>query len=108
MNEDRGTGPLGARVMQKKGCGSRAGRLASRRPQEPDPGHAGEGSVPVAGAIDQLSVFEGVRPTRTGDLALESQGMAQYRRTPGTSASTGCSRSGSRPTWSCPGSSRER
>jgi NCS1 family nucleobase:cation symporter-1 len=30
----------------------------------------------VAGAIDELSVFEGVRPTRTGDLALESQGMA--------------------------------
>jgi NCS1 family nucleobase:cation symporter-1 len=30
----------------------------------------------VAGATDELSVFEGVRPTRTGDLALESQGMA--------------------------------
>ena len=30
----------------------------------------------MAGAIDELSVFEGVRPTRTGDLALESQGMA--------------------------------
>jgi nucleobase:cation symporter-1, NCS1 family len=30
----------------------------------------------VAGTIDELSVFEGVRPTRTGDLALESQGMA--------------------------------
>ncbi len=26
--------------------------------------------------IDELSVFEGVRPSRTGDLALESQGMA--------------------------------
>ena len=52
------------------------GWLASRRPQEPDPGHAGEGSGPVAGAIDELSVFEGARPTRTGDLALESQGMA--------------------------------
>ena len=30
----------------------------------------------MAGATDELSVFEGVRPTRTGDLALESQGMA--------------------------------
>ncbi|MHB1593290.1 MAG: purine-cytosine permease family protein [Streptosporangiaceae bacterium] len=30
----------------------------------------------MAGAIDELSVFEGVRPTRTGDLALESQGIA--------------------------------
>jgi NCS1 family nucleobase:cation symporter-1 len=30
----------------------------------------------VAGAIDELSVFEGVRPTRTVDLALELQGMA--------------------------------
>jgi NCS1 family nucleobase:cation symporter-1 len=27
-------------------------------------------------AIDELSVFEGVRPSRAGDLALESQGMA--------------------------------
>jgi nucleobase:cation symporter-1, NCS1 family len=27
-------------------------------------------------AIDELSVFEGVRPSRTGDMALESQGMA--------------------------------
>lgn len=27
-------------------------------------------------ATDELAVFEGVRPTRTGDLALESQGMA--------------------------------
>jgi len=30
----------------------------------------------VAGAIDELSVFGGVRPSRPGDLALESQGMA--------------------------------
>ncbi len=30
----------------------------------------------MAGTTDELSVFEGVRPTRTGDLALESQGMA--------------------------------
>jgi len=30
----------------------------------------------VAGAIDELSVFEGVRPTHTGDLVLEGQGMA--------------------------------
>jgi len=30
----------------------------------------------VAGAIDELSVFDGVRPGRCGDLALESQGMA--------------------------------
>ncbi len=30
----------------------------------------------MAGAIDELSVFEGARPTRTGDLVLESQGMA--------------------------------
>jgi nucleobase:cation symporter-1, NCS1 family len=30
----------------------------------------------VAGTIDELSIFEGVRPRRTGDLALESQGMA--------------------------------
>jgi nucleobase:cation symporter-1, NCS1 family len=52
------------------------GRLVSRRPQEPDPGHAGEGSVPVAGTTDEFSIFEGVRPGRTGDLALESQGMA--------------------------------
>jgi nucleobase:cation symporter-1, NCS1 family len=27
-------------------------------------------------ATDELAVFEGVRPTRTGDLVLESQGMA--------------------------------
>ena len=27
-------------------------------------------------ATDELKVFEGVRPTRTGDMALESQGMA--------------------------------
>jgi NCS1 family nucleobase:cation symporter-1 len=30
----------------------------------------------MAGAIDELDVYEGVRPSRTGDLALESQGMA--------------------------------
>src|SRR5260221_13204122 len=30
----------------------------------------------MAQATDELSVFEGVRPTRSGDLALESQGMA--------------------------------
>ena len=30
----------------------------------------------MAGAIDELSVFDGVRPSRSGDLALESQGMA--------------------------------
>ncbi|MGH3301669.1 MAG: purine-cytosine permease family protein [Streptosporangiaceae bacterium] len=30
----------------------------------------------MAGAIDELSIFDGVRPRRTGDLALESQGMA--------------------------------
>jgi NCS1 family nucleobase:cation symporter-1 len=30
----------------------------------------------VTGAIDELSVFEGVRPRRTGDLALEGQGIA--------------------------------
>src|SRR5216683_1013444 len=30
----------------------------------------------MADATDELKVFEGVRPTRTGDLALESQGMA--------------------------------
>ena len=30
----------------------------------------------MAEAIDELSVFEGVRPSHTGDLALESQGMA--------------------------------
>ncbi len=30
----------------------------------------------MAGAIDELSVFDGVRPRRTGDLALESQGIA--------------------------------
>jgi NCS1 family nucleobase:cation symporter-1 len=30
----------------------------------------------VAGAIDELGIFDGVRPRRPGDLALESQGMA--------------------------------
>jgi NCS1 family nucleobase:cation symporter-1 len=30
----------------------------------------------MAEAIDELSVFEGVRPSRAGDMALESQGMA--------------------------------
>jgi NCS1 family nucleobase:cation symporter-1 len=30
----------------------------------------------VAGAIDELSIFDGVRPRRRGDLALESQGIA--------------------------------
>jgi len=30
----------------------------------------------VAGAIDELGIFDGVRPSRSGDLALESQGMA--------------------------------
>ena len=30
----------------------------------------------MAGAIDELSVFDGVRPTRAGDLALESHGIA--------------------------------
>jgi NCS1 family nucleobase:cation symporter-1 len=30
----------------------------------------------VTGTIDELSVFEGVRPRRTGDLALEGQGIA--------------------------------
>jgi NCS1 family nucleobase:cation symporter-1 len=30
----------------------------------------------VAGAIDELGIFDGVRPRRCGDLALESQGMA--------------------------------
>jgi NCS1 family nucleobase:cation symporter-1 len=30
----------------------------------------------VAGAIDDLGVFDGVRPSRTGDLVLESQGIA--------------------------------
>jgi nucleobase:cation symporter-1, NCS1 family len=30
----------------------------------------------MADAMDELRVFEGVRPTHTGDLALESQGMA--------------------------------
>ncbi|HUZ52356.1 MAG TPA: cytosine permease [Streptosporangiaceae bacterium] len=30
----------------------------------------------MAGTTDELSVFEGVRPTRTGDLALEGQGIA--------------------------------
>jgi NCS1 family nucleobase:cation symporter-1 len=29
----------------------------------------------VAGAIDELSIFDGVRPRCTGDLALESQGI---------------------------------
>src|SRR5258708_8046209 len=52
------------------------GRLASHRPQEPDPGHAGNGSVPVTGTIDEFSVLEGVRPRRTGDLALEGQGIS--------------------------------
>ena len=33
------------------------------------------GGSPQA-SIDELAVFEGVRPTRTGDLVLESQGMA--------------------------------
>jgi nucleobase:cation symporter-1, NCS1 family len=32
--------------------------------------------VAVAGSIDELSIFDGVRPRRSGDLALESQGMA--------------------------------
>jgi NCS1 family nucleobase:cation symporter-1 len=32
--------------------------------------------VTMTEATDELAVFEGVRPTRTGDLALESQGMA--------------------------------
>jgi nucleobase:cation symporter-1, NCS1 family len=55
----------------------RAERVAGQPPTaEPDPGHAGEGSVAVAGAIDELSIFDGVRPSRSGDLALESQGMA--------------------------------
>jgi nucleobase:cation symporter-1, NCS1 family len=30
----------------------------------------------VAGTIDEFSVFEGARPSHTGDLALESQGIA--------------------------------
>ncbi len=30
----------------------------------------------MADVTDELSVYEGVRPTRTGDMALESQGMA--------------------------------
>jgi nucleobase:cation symporter-1, NCS1 family len=30
----------------------------------------------MAGATDELSVFEGARPSRTGDMVLESQGMA--------------------------------
>jgi len=30
----------------------------------------------MTGATDELRVYEGVRPTRTGDTALESQGMA--------------------------------
>src|SRR5258707_8162161 len=34
------------------------------------------GGTAMARATDELSVFEGVRPTRSGDLALESQGMA--------------------------------
>src|SRR5258706_14488268 len=34
------------------------------------------GGTAMAQATDELSVFEGVRPTRSGDLALESQGMA--------------------------------
>jgi NCS1 family nucleobase:cation symporter-1 len=35
-----------------------------------------KGAFPVTEAIDELSVFEGVRPRRTGDLALEGQGIA--------------------------------
>ena len=35
-----------------------------------------KGANAVAGAVDELSVFEGVRPRRAGDLALESQGIA--------------------------------
>jgi NCS1 family nucleobase:cation symporter-1 len=35
-----------------------------------------KGACAVAGANDELSIFDGVRPTRTGDLALESQGIA--------------------------------
>jgi NCS1 family nucleobase:cation symporter-1 len=35
-----------------------------------------KGAIAVAGAVDELGVFEGVRPRRTGDLALESQGIA--------------------------------
>jgi NCS1 family nucleobase:cation symporter-1 len=35
-----------------------------------------KGATAVAGAIDELGVYEGVRPTRAGDLALESQGIA--------------------------------
>ncbi len=30
----------------------------------------------MAGAIDELSIYDGVRPARTGDLALESHGIA--------------------------------
>ncbi len=30
----------------------------------------------MAGAIDELGIFDGVRPRRSGDLALESQGIA--------------------------------
>jgi nucleobase:cation symporter-1, NCS1 family len=35
-----------------------------------------KGAIAVAGSVDELGVFEGVRPRRTGDLALESQGIA--------------------------------
>ena len=35
-----------------------------------------KGAIAVGGAVDELGVFEGVRPRRTGDLALESQGIA--------------------------------
>jgi nucleobase:cation symporter-1, NCS1 family len=35
-----------------------------------------KGAWAVAGAIDELSIFDGTRPRRSGDLALESQGMS--------------------------------
>jgi nucleobase:cation symporter-1, NCS1 family len=35
-----------------------------------------KGARAVAGAIDELSIFDGTRPRRTGDLALESHGIA--------------------------------
>jgi NCS1 family nucleobase:cation symporter-1 len=35
-----------------------------------------KGACAVADAIDELTVFDGVRPRRPGDLALESQGIA--------------------------------
>ena len=35
-----------------------------------------KGALPVSGATDELSIFEGVRPQRAGDLALEGQGIA--------------------------------